>query len=103
MQQILKAGGFELKPWVYSEQSGRKERSDKLEKGVEKTMVLPNQMQSEDNKLLSLGYMIEEDKLHVKVGINFSRRKKKMRFGQNLLQEQMLSKQKCVEQCLPHG
>jgi len=36
-----------------------------------------------------LGYMMEEDKLHVMVGINFSRRKKKMRLGQNLLQEEI--------------
>ena len=55
-------------------------------------MVLPNQMQSEDNKLLSLGYMIEEDKLHVIVEINFSRREKKMTLGQNLLQEQIRAK-----------
>ncbi|XP_058477623.1 uncharacterized protein LOC131448851 [Solea solea] len=92
VQLILKAGGFELKPWVYSEQSGRKECSDKLEKAVEKTMVLPNQMRDEDNKALGLGYMVEEDKLHVMVGINFSKRKKKMRLGQNLLQEQIRAK-----------
>ena len=29
VEQILKAGGFELKPWVLSGQSGRKEDSDK--------------------------------------------------------------------------
>ncbi|KAG7473943.1 hypothetical protein MATL_G00101290 [Megalops atlanticus] len=51
-------------------------------------MVLPNQMGDDDNKALGLGYIVEEDKLHVMTSIDFSKRKKKMRLGQNLLQEQ---------------
>lgn len=88
VEWILKAGGFELKPWVFSGQSGRRECSDKLEKTT-KTMVLPNQMRDDDNKALGPGYIVEEDKLHVMIAINFSKRKKKMRLGQDLLQEQI--------------
>ncbi|XP_060777189.1 uncharacterized protein LOC132886503 [Neoarius graeffei] len=51
-------------------------------------MVLPNQM-GDDNKALGLGYIVQEDKLHVMSSINFSKRKKKMRLGQNLLQEEV--------------
>lgn len=89
VERILKAGGFEIKPWVFSEQSGRKECIDKLENKTTKTMVLPNQMRDDDNKALGLGYIVEEDKLHVMVAINFSKRKKKMRLGQDLLLEQV--------------
>ncbi|CAI5678593.1 unnamed protein product [Oreochromis niloticus] len=49
--RILKAGGFELKPWVLSGQSGRRKHDDKA--------------------------------------INFSKRKKKMRVGQDLVHEQI--------------
>ena len=52
-------------------------------------MILPNQMCEENNKALGLGYMVEEDKLNVMVGINVSRRRKNMRLGQNLLQEEI--------------
>ena len=89
VEQILKAGGFELKPWVLSGQSGRKEESDKLKEDKKETVILPNQMRDDDNKALGLGYIVEEDMLHVMVGINFSKRKKKMRLGQDLLQEQI--------------
>lgn len=58
-------------------------------KSKTKTMILPNQMHDDDNKALGLGYIVEEDMLHVMVGINFSKRKKKMRLGQGLLQEQI--------------
>lgn len=58
-------------------------------KHQEKTIVLPNQVSEDDNKALGLGYMVEEDKLYVMVGTNFSRRKKKMRLGQDLSQEQI--------------
>lgn len=44
-------------------------------------------MSEDDNKALGLGYC--EDKLDVKVGI-FSRRKRKMRLGPNLSQEQVI-------------
>ncbi|RXN35876.1 gag-pol fusion poly [Labeo rohita] len=52
-------------------------------------MVLPNQMHDDDNKALGLGYSTEEDMLYVMTSVNFSKRKKKMRLGQNLLQEQV--------------
>ncbi|XP_035999462.1 uncharacterized protein LOC118564728 [Fundulus heteroclitus] len=42
-------------------------RNDKQDEVKVKTMVLPNQMQDEDNKALGLGYIVEEDKLHVMV------------------------------------
>lgn len=61
VERILKAGGFELKPWVLSGQSGRKACRDEQEELQVKTMVLPNQMNSDDNKALGLGYIVEED------------------------------------------
>lgn len=88
VERILEAGGFKLKPWVFSGQSGRRKCCDKLE-NTTKTMILPNKMRDEDNKALGLGYMVEEDKLHVMVAISFSQRKKKMRLGQDLLQDQI--------------
>lgn len=90
VEHILKAGGFELKPWVFSGQSGRKDLN-KQDEVKTKTMVLPNQMRDEDNKALGLGYIVEKDKLHVMVSINFSKRKKKMRLGQNLQLDQIRS------------
>lgn len=60
-----------------------------MEKAVTKNMVLPNQMRDVDNKAHGQGYMVVEDKLHVMVAINFSKRKKKMGFGQDLPQEQI--------------
>lgn len=86
VEQILRAGGFELKPWVFSGQS----KSGKQEQVVTpKTVILPNQLREEDNKALGLGYTLEDDKLHVMVGINFSKRKRKIRLGQNLQLEQV--------------
>ncbi len=76
VERILRAGGFMFKPWVFSGQSGRKECKKELEETTKKTVVLPNQMHDDDNKALSLGYIVEEDKLHVMVVINFSKRKK---------------------------
>ena len=85
IKQILKAGGFLMKPWVYSDQSGRKgQRSEKMES---KTMILPNQLTEEDNKALGLSYTIEDDKLHVMVAVNFSKKRRKMHLGQDLLRE----------------
>lgn len=46
-------------------------------------------MRDDDNKALGLGYLMEEDKLHVMPSINFSKKKKKMRFGQDLLLDQV--------------
>ena len=87
IEQILKAGGFLMKPWVYSDQSGRKgQRGEKIES---KTMILPNQLTEEDNKALGLGYTVEDDKLHVMVAVNFSKKRRKMRLGQDLLREEV--------------
>lgn len=52
-------------------------------------MTLPNQLTEENNKALGLDYIIEDDKLHVMVAVNFSKKKKKMRLGQNLLREEV--------------
>lgn len=51
-------------------------------------LTLPNQMKEEDNKALSVRYLVEEDKFYVMASVNFSRRKKKMRMGQNLQEEE---------------
>ena len=89
VEMILNAGGFELKPWVFSGQSGIKEKNKEQNQTKAETMVLPNQMHVDDNKALGLGYTVEEDKLHIMIGINFSKRRKKMRLGQNLPQNQI--------------
>ena len=89
VEQILKAGGFELKPWVFSGQSRRKSPGKQEQGTTQKTIILPNQLKEEDNKALGPGYTLEDDKLHVMVGINFSKRKRKMRLGQDLLLEQV--------------
>lgn len=68
-EEILKAEGFELNHWVCSGQR-RRESRDELGKNNNKTMVLLNQMHDDDNKALGLGYIIEEDKLHVMIAIN---------------------------------
>lgn len=87
IEQILKAGGFFMKPWVYSSQSGRQE-SREVNTEV-KTMILPNQLTEKDNKALGLGYTVGDDKLYVMVAVNFSKRKKKIRIGQDLLREEV--------------
>lgn len=90
VERVLEAGCF-LKPWVFSGQSGRQGVQDELEDRARSkagVMVLPNQM-SDNNKALGLGYVVEEDKLHVTSSINFSKRKKKMQLGQNLHQDEV--------------
>ncbi|KAI7800929.1 gag-pol fusion polyprotein, partial [Triplophysa rosa] len=77
VELILKEGGFLLKPWVLSGQSGRNISEDKPVRIEEKIMVLPNQMEECDNKALGL------------YAIQFSKRKRKMRLGQNLSQEKI--------------
>lgn len=77
VKQILKAGGFLLKPWVFSGQSERKVNEDGSKRAEVKTMILPNQMRDEDNKALDLGYLVKEDRLHVIASINFSRKRKR--------------------------
>ncbi|KAI2666736.1 Pro-Pol polyprotein [Labeo rohita] len=61
LEEILTAGGFALKPWL----------------------------RDEDNKALGTGYLVEDDKLYIMASINFSKRKKKMRTGQNLLRSEV--------------
>ena len=80
VKTILATGGFHLKPWVRSGQSGRQET------GASKrdTILLPNQMREEDNKALGVGYHVQEDAFFLMVAINFSARKRKMRTGLNL-------------------
>ncbi|CAI5644747.1 unnamed protein product [Oreochromis niloticus] len=64
IEHILRAGGFYMKPWVYSSQSGREESKKELPRSEPKTMILPNQLMDDDNKALGLGYTINDDKLH---------------------------------------
>lgn len=56
-EKILNVGGFYLKPWVRSGQSGR--RGEVAPKPV--TLMLPNQLGEEDNKALGVGYLVQED------------------------------------------
>ncbi|XP_048836046.1 uncharacterized protein LOC125711305 [Brienomyrus brachyistius] len=90
VEEILKAGGFFLKPWVRSGQSGRKgAEADVLSQEQRKTLILPNQMREGDNKALGIGYQVDEDKLYMLTAVNFSKRKKKMRVGKDLLEEEV--------------
>lgn len=86
VEQILEAGRFYMKPWVYSGQIGRPGPRD-LERKKPSVMVLPNQLSEENNKALGLGYDPESDKLRLMVAVNFS--KKKMRLGENLLKDEV--------------
>ncbi|KAM3616578.1 uncharacterized protein V6R79_020293, partial [Siganus canaliculatus] len=88
VERILDAGGFHMKPWVYSGQSGRPD-SSYLKKEAPPVMVLPNQLSEGNNKALGLGYDPGSDKLHLMVAVNFSKRKKKMRLGENLSREEV--------------
>ncbi|KAJ8346500.1 hypothetical protein SKAU_G00279010 [Synaphobranchus kaupii] len=94
VEEILNAGGFSLKPWVRSGQSGRKGTAKQIHTGRDKepehkTLVLPNQLRDVENKALGIGYQVDQDQLYVMTSINFSRRKKKMRVGLNLLEEEV--------------
>lgn len=91
VEEILKAGGFFLKPWVWSGQSGR-EKTGKPGLETTEVLILPNQMKEGDSKALGIGYLVEDDKLYVMASINFSRRKKKMRMGQNLQEYEIREK-----------
>ncbi|XP_055768950.1 uncharacterized protein LOC129844827 [Salvelinus fontinalis] len=93
VEEILKAGGFVLKPWVRSDQSGRQEIVPE-EQGAQSStaLILPNQMREGYNKALGVGYLVEEDRLYLMTSINFSKRKGKMRVGQNLLDEEVRGK-----------
>ena len=86
IEEILKAGGFFLKPWVRSGQSGR--QGMEMEALTGKTLILPNQMRDEDNKALGIGYQVDEDKLYMLTSVNLYKRKKKMGVGKDLLKEE---------------
>lgn len=52
-------------------------------------------MKEGDNKALGFEYLAKEDNLHIKTFINFSRRNKKMRVGQDLQLDQIRAKTPC--------
>lgn len=54
VEQILKVGGFHLKPWTFSRQNA-KEKCKEEEDNDNKTIILPNQMPDEDSKALGFG------------------------------------------------
>lgn len=91
VEEILKAGGFLLKPWVLSHQSGRSVAP--IDSGAKttapRTLVLPNQMKDEENKALGVGYEPETDKLRVLTSVNFSKKRGKMRTGLDLSVEEV--------------
>ena len=92
VERILKAGGFSLKPWILSGQSGRSTATvdtNQTTLKLPKILVLPNQMQDEESKALGVGYEPETDKLRVTVSINFSKKRGKMRTGIDLLEEEV--------------
>lgn len=88
VEEILKAGGFSLKPWIFSGQSGR---SGTTSNSSSKTLVLPNQMQDEESKALGVGYEPETDKLRIMTSINFSKKRGKMRTGLDLHEDEVRS------------
>lgn len=65
LERILEAGGFSLKAWVWSGQSGRsgfeKTNQEASSPIPEKIVLLPNQLGEEDDKALGIGYLAEED------------------------------------------
>ena len=92
VEKILMAGGFSLKPWVLSGQRGRSEAQSDLQPDCPSTpriLILPNQMQEEDNKALGIGYEPESDKLRILATINFSRKRGKMRTELDLTEEEV--------------
>lgn len=96
VEEILKAGGFSLKPWIFSGQSGRSgaaANSSNSERAMSapKTLVLPNQMQDEESKALGVGYEPEADKLRIMMSINFSKKRGKMRTGLDLREDEVRS------------
>lgn len=93
IEEILEAGGFSLKEWVWSGQSGRSgsEKTNKEFSSLipEKTVVLPNQLGEGDDKALGIGYLAEEDRMYIMTSVNFSKRKKKVRIEQDLLEQEV--------------
>ncbi|XP_052429387.1 uncharacterized protein LOC127970733 [Carassius gibelio] len=93
IEEIPEAGGFSLKEWVWSDQSGRS-GSEKTNKEFSslipgKNVVLPNQLGEGDDKALGVGYLAEEYRMYIMTSVNFSKRKKKVRIGQDLLEEEV--------------
>ncbi|XP_034071084.1 uncharacterized protein LOC117545423 [Gymnodraco acuticeps] len=84
VKQILKAGGFELKPWAFSGQSGRKKCGNKLELDQRKTMILPNQMCEEN-----IGLHGGRGQTPCHGWKTLFQEKEKDARGQNLLQEEI--------------
>jgi len=96
VEEILKAGGFSLKPWIFSGQSGRSGASANSSNcgkamSAPKTLVLPNQMLDEESKALGVGYEPETDKLRIMMSINFSKKRGKMRTGLDLREDEVRS------------
>ncbi|GAA6105977.1 uncharacterized protein LOC122145514 [Tachysurus ichikawai] len=54
-------------------------------------VFLPNQLTEDDNKALGLGYTLQDDKFHIMIAVNFSKKSRKMRLGQDLLKGQVRS------------
>ncbi|XP_039513360.1 uncharacterized protein LOC120468822 [Pimephales promelas] len=93
VEEILRAGGFFLKHWIRSEESWKPGDGESVEATEEdRILKLPNQLRDKDNKALGVGYLAEKDTLYIMTSINFSKRKKKMRIGQNLLKEEVRTK-----------
>jgi len=82
-----------LKHWIRSEESWKPGNGESVESTEEdRILKLPNQLRDKDNKALGVGYLAEKDTLYITTSINFSKRKKKMRIGQNLLKEEVRTK-----------
>lgn len=56
VEEILSMACFLLKPWVRSGNSGRWRRNDDDYQVEDSTIILANQLRSEDNKALGVGY-----------------------------------------------
>jgi len=92
IEEILEAGGFALKEWVWSGRSGRfgSEKTSKVSSLTpERIVTLPNQLVEGDEKALGIGYLPEEDRLYMMTSVNFSKRKRKVRTEQDLLEEEV--------------
>lgn len=65
VKKILNTSGFFLKPWVWSDQSGRQEHVPQ-ELGISSNgvIILPNQIQEENNKVLEVGYPVAPNYPH---------------------------------------
>lgn len=101
VDEILNAGGFSLKPWIWSGQSGRPRAvtdtsGDGRPVSEPKTLILPNQMWDEDNKALGIGYDVEDNRFYMMTSINISKRRGKMRTGLNLREDEVREKTPAV-------